>query len=92
MCAVNVHWHLGNKHLSTGQYDENDTDPSEVGERRLAAGNIHKDAQCSLYNKTVEKFTKKYDWKYCTGMEVGQTYEVHWPHSMLGACGSQWQY
>jgi len=92
MCAVNVHWHLGTEHLSAGQYDENGTGPSEVGERRLAAGKIHEGAQCSLYDETVEKFTKKYDWKYCTGMEVGQTYEVHWPHSALGACGSQWQY
>ena len=25
-------------------------------------------------------------------MEVGQTYEVHWPHSSLGACGTLNQY
>jgi len=92
MCAVNVHWHLGTEHISAGEYDENGTGPSEVGERRLAAGKIHEGAQCSLYDETVEKFTKKYDWKYCTNMEVGQTYEVHWPHSKLGACGTQWQY
>merc|ERR1712153_172920 len=39
-----------------------------------------------------EKFTKKYDWKHCKKMEVGQTYEVHWPHSKLGACGTPNQY
>merc|ERR1712039_467128 len=25
-------------------------------------------------------------------MEVGQTYEVHWPHSAAGDCGTEWQY
>ena len=25
-------------------------------------------------------------------MVVGETYEVHWPHSAAGACGTQWQY
>ena len=24
-------------------------------------------------------------------MEVGETYEVHWPHSAAGACGTKWQ-
>ena len=24
-----------------------------------------------------------YEWKHCEGMEVGETYEVHWPHSPL---------
>jgi len=25
-------------------------------------------------------------------MVVGETYEVHWPHSAAGACGTRWQY
>ncbi|KAL7532985.1 hypothetical protein ACHAXR_004974 [Thalassiosira sp. AJA248-18] len=25
-------------------------------------------------------------------MTIGQTYEVHWPHSTKGACNSPWQY
>jgi hypothetical protein len=25
-------------------------------------------------------------------MMVGETYEVHWPHSAAGACGTPWQY
>jgi len=25
-------------------------------------------------------------------MKVGETYEVHWPHSAAGACGTIWQY
>ena len=31
--------------------------------------------------------------KYCDGVKVGETYEFHWPHSTLGACGDtndQW--
>ena len=23
---------------------------------------------------------------------AGLTYEIHWPHSNLGACGTEWQY
>merc|ERR1712078_551766 len=33
-----------------------------------------------------------YDWKYCSGMEVGATYEIHWPHPAAGACGTPNQY
>jgi len=25
-------------------------------------------------------------------MHVGETYEIHWPHSAAGACGTPWQY
>jgi len=25
-------------------------------------------------------------------MHVGETYEIHWPHSVLGACGTPYQY
>ena len=25
-------------------------------------------------------------------MYVGETYEVHWPHSAAGACGTKWQF
>merc|ERR1712014_319613 len=38
------------------------------------------------------RFTTEYDWKYCSDMHVGETYEVHWPHSALGACGTPNQY
>jgi hypothetical protein len=27
-----------------------------------------------------------------TNMTVGETYEIHWPHSAAGACGTEWQY
>ena len=25
-------------------------------------------------------------------MHVGETYEIHWPHSKAGACGTKWQF
>jgi hypothetical protein len=32
----------------------------------------------------------EYEWKYCKDMHVGNTYEIHWPHSAVGACGKDW--
>ena len=32
----------------------------------------------------------EYAWKYCKDMHVGNTYEIHWPHSAVGACGKDW--
>jgi len=67
--------------------------PSEVHERRRLAGKARQGYQCNLYDPEDEKFTKPYEWKYCDkSMEVGQTYEVHWPHSAAGACGTPNQY
>jgi len=48
--------------------------------------------RCHKYNESDSKFTKAYDWKYCEDMVVGETYEVHWPHSTAGACGTPNQY
>jgi len=90
MCPVNVHWHLGAEHLSEGEYDENGKGPStdkydeDKGERR---GN-----RCHYYDESDPKFTTPYEWKHCVGMIVGETYEVHWPHSAAGACGTPYQY
>jgi len=89
LCPVNVHWHLGAEHLSVGQFDEHGKGPSH--RRQLAAG-ARLGYQCRHYNAADPKFTKPYNWKTCTNMEVGQTYEVHWPHSAAGACGTPWQY
>lgn len=87
MCPVNVHWHLGTERYSVGQFDENGSGPYDelAGETRLGF-------QCSLYDENDAKFTTQYDWKYCVDMQVGQTYEVHWPHSAAGACGTPNQY
>merc|ERR1712137_177206 len=47
---------------------------------------------CHHYDANDKAFTTPYEWKHCIGMEVGATYEVHWPHSVLGACHTPWQY
>jgi hypothetical protein len=96
LCPVNVHWHLGSEHRSEGEYDENGFGPNEVPlsnhNRRLLAGKARKGFQCHHYDPDDEKFTKPYKWQHCQNMEVGQTYEVHWPHSAAGACGTENQY
>mmetsp|Transcript_22934 Transcript_22934/g.33992 ORF Transcript_22934/g.33992 Transcript_22934/m.33992 type:complete len:446 (-) Transcript_22934:314-1651(-) len=90
LCPVNVHWHLGAEHLSVGEFDLNGTGPT-VGADTLDGG-IRQGNLCHHYNETDVKFTKPYDWKHCVLMEVGQTYEVHWPHSSAGACGTPNQF
>jgi len=101
MCPVNVHWHLGAEHYSVGEYDEDGDGPHGNAEapdwaqraRDLAEGkDVRAGFRCHHYDADDEKFTKPYDWKYCEGMEVGETYEVHWPHSAAGACGRVNQY
>ncbi len=96
MCPVNVHWHLGTEHYSVGEYDENGSGPNgnvEVPYRRkLAEGEVQDGFRCHHYDENDEKFTRPYEWKHCKGMIVGETYEVHWPHSAAGACGTANQY
>jgi len=92
LCPVNVHWHLGTEHRSDGQYDEDGSGPTEIDHRRRLAGKARKGFQCQLYDDSMPMFTKHYDWQHCEDMEVGQTYEVHWPSSAAGACGTINQY
>jgi len=95
LCPVNVHWHLGAEHLSVGEYDEHGTGPSTSNDdhhRKLLAGDVRQGGQCHHYDSHDETFTKEYDWQYCVDMHVGETYEVHWPHSALGDCGTPNQY
>jgi hypothetical protein len=92
LCPVNVHWHLGAEHRSEGQFDEDGVGPgASVGHRRLAS-NARLGFRCHHYTKADSKFTREYTWRHCVGMQVGETYEVHWPHSSLGACGTINQY
>jgi hypothetical protein len=100
MCPVNVHWHLGTEHYSVGQYDEygsgpngNADAPTEGPTRRLGAKDeVRGGFRCHHFDEKDTKFTTEYDWKHCIGMQVGETYEVHWPHSAAGACGTVNQY
>eukprot|EP00968_Pinguiococcus_pyrenoidosus_P003166 scaffold184_cov316-Pinguiococcus_pyrenoidosus.AAC.64 len=92
LCPVNVHWHLGAEHYSLGEYDETGAGPSDVNERRRLAGETREGFQCTSYDGTNPIFTKPYNWQHCIEMEVGQTYEVHWPHSRAGKCGTLNQY
>jgi len=96
LCPVNVHWHLGTEHYSAGEFDEHGAGPTANGDtpdldRRLGA-NARLGFRCHKYDAADPRFTKEYDWKHCKGMHVGETYEVHWPHSAAGACGTPWQY
>ena len=94
MCPVNVHWHLGAEHYSLGEFDENGHGPHDAHDhvRDLAEGEVQDGYRCHHYDAKDAKFTTPYNWKHCVGMEVGETYEVHWPHSAAGACGTVNQY
>lgn len=101
MCPVNVHWHLGSEHYSSGQFDEDGSGPHgnqprpdwAQRARSLAAGtNVRDGFRCHHYDESDPKFTAPYDWQHCEGMDVGETYEVHWPHSSVGDCGTVNQY
>jgi len=97
MCAVNVHVHSGTEHYSRGQFDEAGNGPTpssyayekdNIEGRKLLASNVRTGYQCHYYNSSDPKFTTEFDWQFCSNFEVGQTYEVHWPHSAAGACGT----
>jgi len=99
MCPVNVHWHLGAEHRSAGEFDESGTSPQKnplpsddnpEDTRRLATPRYG--YACKKYTTDNVKFNTEYPWRYCKDMHVGETYEVHWPHSALGACGTPNQY
>jgi hypothetical protein len=108
LCPVNVHWHLGAEHRSEGQFDETGSAPGAnyampppheaEGSRRLKRmlqGDYHEvryGYACQHYDAEDARFTTEYDWQHCLDMHVGETYEVHWPHSTLGACGTPYQY
>jgi len=102
LCPVNVHWHLGAEHRSAGEYDETGVSPQKSGTpstvnyaanggRRLA-GEERYGYACKKYDANDARFTTEYDWQHCVGMHVGETYEVHWPHSTMGDCGTPNQY
>jgi len=94
LCPVNVHWHLGAEHLSVGEFDDHGAAPLSDGHKRhlLAESEVREGFLCHHYDATQPRYTEEYNWQHCEGMHVGQTYEVHWPHSAAGACGTPNQY
>jgi len=90
LCPVNVHWHLGTEHFSLGQFDHNGVGPSSDDDHRRLSG--RQGYQCHHYDDTDPIFTTEYDWKHCVDTQVGETYEIHWPHSNMGACGTPNQF
>jgi hypothetical protein len=107
MCPVNVHWHLGSKHYSYGKFNEYgngphgniprpewaDCDLSETDTEDVDVMHQVQDGfRCHHYDATDARFTTPYNWQNCKGLEVGKTYEVHWPHSAAGDCGTVNQY
>lgn len=102
LCPVNVHWHLGAEHRSAGEYDEKGKGPGKAGVPHNSDPNARRTGTytsserygfaCGLYDASNAKFTTEYKWQHCVGMHVGETYEVHWPHSAIGACHTPHQY
>jgi len=88
ICPVNVHWHLGAEHRSAAEYDEDGKGPTKAHRAEGARQGL----RCNKYNANDAKFIKPYEWRHCKDMHVGETYEVHWPHSAAGACGTVNQY
>ena len=56
------------------------------------AGDARYGSACHPYNANDAKLTIEYKWQHCVGMHVGATYEVHWPHSAIGAFHTPHQY
>jgi len=94
MCPVNVHWHMGTEHYSLGEYDENGGGPQRSQDQPTAPDNqrVRPGYRCHHFDKNDRRFTTPYLWQHCINMQVGETYEVHWPHSAAGACGTFNQY
>nr|ABG37687.1 delta-carbonic anhydrase [Emiliania huxleyi] len=59
---------------------------------RLGLRCHHYDDEHEMFKTAATGAKKPYEWKHCVEMMVGETYEVHWPHSAAGACGTEWQY
>merc|ERR1711998_456951 len=58
----------------------------------MGGSHVREGLQCHYFDDSNSAFTKEYHWNHCKDMQVGKTYEVHWPHSAAGACGTPDQY
>jgi len=76
-----------------GQYDETFAAKGPGGTSRRLGEDARLGFRCNYYDANDVKFTKAYTWLHCdASMKVGETYEVHWPHSAAGSCVTPWQY
>jgi hypothetical protein len=67
-------------------------DRSHIRDARRLADVAQIGFRCTHYDKNDARFTTEYDWHHCQDMHVGETYEVHWPHSAAGDCGTPNQF
>jgi len=77
---------------SDEDYDDGGANKTYSGRALAADKDVRGGFRCRHYDESNEIFTKPFEWKHCVNMEVGETYEVHWPHSAVGACGTVDQY
>lgn len=84
--------HMGEVETEIYNITDASVNATETGKRDLrnlaASEDVRGGFRCHHYDADDEKFTKPYEWKHCKNMVVGETYEVHWPHSAAGACGT----
>lgn len=68
--------------------------PASEGVASLLQAPARLGFRCHHYSDNINNpaFTTEYNWKHCVDVHVGETYEVHWPASAAGACGTAWQY
>jgi len=94
MCPVNVHWHLGAEHKNTGTFDQPPPANLDANTRRRLASTNEAGHWCPAIDGAAQgiNMADDYAWEHCSDMHVGYTYELHWPHSNFGMCGSEWQY
>jgi hypothetical protein len=79
--------------VNAGQTRRLETDETgDAPARELGYGAVRYGYACNYYTASDSRYTTEYDWQHCVGMYVGETYEVHWPHSALGACSTPNQY
>merc|ERR1712129_134669 len=91
--GTNTSKSFNNRYLATVEELHGDThETAEEGSETDDSHGVRGGFRCHHYDATDEKYTKPYEWKHCHGMKVGETYEVHWPHSAAGACGTVDQY
>ena len=72
--------------------NDSPNDAGDLAGRRLAGDGAlpRQGGMCYHYDTFTDAEKTEYDWKYCKDMHVGNTYEIHWPHSAVGACGRDW--